>query len=123
MYTNGFGKKPFPPPGVEETWNEVSVGLTQKNYEPCYLTYDLALTHYKGANKGAIAGAGEAESAEPTEEESNLVSDYIQYELSTGTGGAQEAALGQDYLGDPTNAKAELNVQKLAQEGAKKIGF
>ncbi len=123
VYTNGFGKKPFPPPGVEETWNEVSVGLTQKNYEPCYLTYDLALTHYKGANKGAIAGAGEAESAEPTEEESNLVSDYIQYELSTGTGGAQEAALGQDYLGDPTNAKAELNVQKLAQEGAKKIGF
>jgi ABC-type phosphate transport system substrate-binding protein len=125
VYTNGFGKtkKPFPPPGVNELWNEVSVGLTQKNYEPCYLTYDLALTHYKGASKGALAGAGEAEAAEPTEEDALAVSDYIQYELSTGAGGAQEAALGEDYLGDPTNAEPNLNVLKIAQEGAKKIGF
>jgi hypothetical protein len=108
---------------VESQWNEVTIGLTQKNYFPCYLTYDLALTHYKGASTGSFAGAGELEPAEPTEEESKTVSDYIQYELSTGAGGGQEAALGQDYLGDPTNSNPELNVLKLAQEGATKIGF
>ncbi len=124
-YVNGLGKgkTTFPPPGVESQWNEVTIGLTQKNYFPCYLTYDLALTHYKGASTGSFAGAGELEPAEPTEEEAKTVSDYIQYELSTGAGGGQEAALGQDYLGDPTNSNPELNVLKLAQEGATKIGF
>ena len=41
----------------------------------------------------------------PTKEaEANAVHDYVKYELSTGAGGAQEAAAGQDYLDDPTNA-------------------
>ncbi len=125
VYINGLGKgkKTFPPPGVEEQWNEVSIGLSQKHYFPCYLTYDLALTHYKGADKSAFAGTGETESSAPTQEEAETVSDYIQYELSTGAGGGQEAVLGQDYLDDPTNSNPELNVLKLAQEGAAKIGF
>ncbi len=124
VYTNGTsGKKTFPPPSTEELWNEVTIGTVQKNYEPCYLTYDLALTHYKGASKEAFAGTGETELAEPTEEEAATVKNYIQYELSTAPEGAQEAALGEDYLGDPTNSTAELNVLAIARKGAEKIGF
>jgi ABC-type phosphate transport system substrate-binding protein len=123
VYVNSGGKKTFPPPGVKKPWNEVTSGLSQKHYFPCYLTYDLALTKYKGASKGSFAGAGEVESAEPTEEEAKTVSDYIQYELSTGAGGAQGAALGQDYLGDPNTGGPTENVLSLAREGAKEIGF
>lgn len=124
VYTNGDnGKKVFPPPGTEELWNEVTAALTQKNYDVCSLTYDLALTHYKGASTGAVAGKEETEEAEPTEAEAQTVKDYIKYELSTSPEGGQEAVLGEDYLGDPTNSNAELNVLHLAQEGAAKIGF
>ena len=120
VYTNGGGKKAFPPPGVEEPWNEVTTSLTQKHYPLCYLTFDLALTKYKGATKGTFAGTGEEEPAEPTKEEAQTVSDYIGYELSAA---GQGALLGQDALGDPTSAEPSKNVLKLAQEGVAKIGF
>ena len=35
------------------------------------------------------------------EGEAQAVRDYIKYEVSIGAGGAQGAAEGQDYLGDP----------------------
>ncbi len=124
VYTNGTsGKKTFPPPSTEELWNEVTGAITQKNYDVCSLTYDLALTHYKGASTGALAGTGETEEAEPTEAEVQSVKDYIKYELSTAPEGGQEAVLGEDYLSDPINSSPELNVLTLARHGAEKIGF
>jgi ABC-type phosphate transport system substrate-binding protein len=115
LYTNG--KKKFPPPATTELWNEVSTAKVQKNYDICYLTYDLALTKYSAFTKGTTV----AET--PTEAEARSVADYVGYELSTGAGGAQEAAEGQDYLGDPINENPSLSVLKIAQEGVSKIGF
>ncbi len=136
-YSNFEGKKPFPPPSTTELWNGVAAATTQKNYPICSLTYDISVTQYKGL--GSVGGALTAEEGKEvggewkegeggeagvgTEGEANAAHDYILYELSTGTGGAQEAAEGQDYLGDPTNPEAKLNVLKLAQEGAEKIAY
>jgi ABC-type phosphate transport system substrate-binding protein len=136
-YSNFENAKPFPPPTTEELWNGVAAALTQKHYSICALTYTISLTHYKGlgevggtleAKEGTEAGNGwvEGEGGETgfaTEAEANAVHDYVKYELSTGAGGAQEAAEGQDYLGDPTNAEPKLNVHKLAEEGAALIGW
>jgi ABC-type phosphate transport system substrate-binding protein len=115
-YTNGKAK--FPPPTTEELWNEVTISKTQKNYAPCYLTFDLALTHYSGfdVSVGAKATA-------PTAGEAETVKDYFGFELSTGSEGGQTLAHGSDYLGDPTNSNPTLNVQKIAQESVSKIGF
>ncbi len=116
LYTNG--KKKFPPPSTEELWNEVTISKKQIHYKPCYLTYDLAVTHYKEFTKGLTEHA-----TTPTEKEARTVYDYINYELSTGTGGAQEAAEGLDYLGDPTSETESLSVLDIARKGAQKIGF
>jgi ABC-type phosphate transport system substrate-binding protein len=114
-YVNG--KKKFPPPSPEVPWNEVTISKTQKNYEPCYLTYDIALTNYAAFTKELVSGET------PTEQEARTVFDYINYELSTGPGGAQEAAEGQDYLGDPVAELEENNVLLVGRKGASKIGF
>ena len=95
----------------------MSTAKVQKNYEICYLTYDLALTKYSAFTKGTTVAEP------PTEAEARTALDYISYELSTGAGGAQEAAEGQDYLGDPINENPSLSVLKIAQEGATKIAF
>ncbi len=115
LYTNG--KKKFPPPTTQELWSEVTTAKKQLHYDICYLTYDLALTKYSAFTKGTSV------SEPPTEAEARSVFDYIGYELSTGAGGAQEAAEGEDYLGDPTSENPSLSVLKIAQEGAKKIGY
>jgi ABC-type phosphate transport system substrate-binding protein len=115
LYTNG--KKKFPPPATSELWSEVSTAKVQKNYDICYLTYDLALTKYSAFTKETSVAEA------PTEAEARSVADYLGYELSTGAGGAQEAAEGQDYLGDPTSENPSLSVLKIAQEGVAKIGF
>ena len=117
LYTNG--KKKFPPPSTTELWNEVTVAKVQpvKNYEICYLTYDLALTKYSAFTK-------ETSLVEPpTEAEARTVYDYLGYELSTGAEGGQEAGNGLDYLGDPTNENPKLSVLDIAREGREKIGF
>lgn len=114
-YTNG--KKKFPPPTTTELWNEVAPGKLQKTYEVCYLTYDLALTKYSAFTIGTTVAEP------PTEAEARTAKDYIGYELSTGAGGGQEAAAGNDYAKLPTNENPTLSVLKIAQEGDKKIGF
>ncbi len=123
VYTNGGGKVVFPPPGTEEFWSEVTESLTQKHYEPCILTYGLALTKFKGASKGVVPSKEEEEKgepAEPSEESVNTVIDYFQYMLSPG--GQTEATAG-DYLALPTNADPAKNVLKIAQEGVAKIAY
>lgn len=118
VYVNG--SKTFPPPSTEEVWNEVAPRLTQTHYNLCDLTYDVALTHYKGFSVGTFAGSGvEAEEVAPTPAEAQTVSDYMKFEL----GKEAQAAANDDYLGDPTNSKKELNVLLIAQEGVKTIGF
>jgi ABC-type phosphate transport system substrate-binding protein len=114
-YTNG--KKKFPPPSTQEFWNEVTTAKAQKNYDACYLTFELALTKYSAFTKGTTV------EEPPTEAEARSVLDYVGYELSTGAGGAQEAAAGNDYAALPTNENPTLNVLKIAQEGEKKVGF
>lgn len=117
LYTNG--KKKFPPPSPEELWNEVTTSKKQIHYDLCYLTYDLALTSYSSFTKGLVG----AKATNPTEAETRTVYDYFNYELSTGTGGAQEAAEGLDYLGDPTSETESLSVLDIGRKGAGKITF
>jgi ABC-type phosphate transport system substrate-binding protein len=116
IYTNG--KKKFPPPTTQELWNEVVASKTQPNsYAICYITFDLALTKYSAFTVGTSVVEP------PTEEEARTVRDYLGYELSTGAGGGQEAAAGNDYAKLPTNENPTLNVLKIAQEGVAKVGF
>ncbi len=114
-YTNG--KKKFPPPATTELWNEVAPAKIQKTYDICYITYDLALTKYSAFTKETTVEEA------PTEGEARTVRDYLGYELSTGAGGGQEAAAGNDYAKLPTNENPTLNVLKIAQEGVSKVGF
>jgi ABC-type phosphate transport system substrate-binding protein len=115
LYTNG--KKKFPPPTTQELWNEVTTAKKQKNYDICYITFDLALTKYSAFTKGTTVEEA------PTEAEARSVADYFGYELSTGTGGGQPAAAGNDYAALPTNENPTLSVLKIAQEGVSKVGF
>ncbi len=115
LYTNG--KKKFPPPTTLELWNEVTTAKKQKNYDICYITFDLALTKYSAFTKGTTV------EEPPTEAEARSVSDFLGYALSTGSGGGQPAAAGNDYAALPTNENPTLSVLKIAQEGAKKVGF
>jgi hypothetical protein len=116
IYTNG--KKKFPPPTTQELWNEVVASKTQPNsYAICYITFDLAFTKYSAFTVGTSVVEP------PTEEEARTVRDYLGYELSTGAGGGQEAAAGNDYAKLPTNENPTLNVLKIAQEGVAKVGF
>ncbi len=115
LYTNG--KKKFPPPTTQELWNEVTTSKKQKNYDICYITFDLALTKYSAFTKGTTVEEA------PTEAEARSVSDFLGYTLSTGAGGGQPAAAGNDYAALPTNENPTLSVLKIAQEGTKKVGF
>ena len=95
------------------------------------------MTHYKGLGEvgGALEGKEGKEAGQEWKEpealesgfgeagEAQGVRDYIKYEVSNGAGGAQGAAEGQDYLGDPENAEPKLNIRRLAEEGAEKIEF
>jgi ABC-type phosphate transport system substrate-binding protein len=120
VYTNG--KKKFPPPATEELWNEVVGAKKQSTYDVCYISYDLALTKYSAFTSGTVK-EGLPFSEAPTEAEMRSVKDYLGYELSTGPGGGQPAAEGEDYTGVPTAAEASQNVLLIAQQGVGKIGF
>lgn len=120
IYTNGTKK--FPPPTTEELWSEVVAAKKQTTYADCYVSYDLALTKYSLFTKG-IVKAGEPFSEAPTEGEQRTVTDYLGYELSTGTGGGQPAAEGEDYTRDPSVGGPTENVLTIAQQGVSKVGF
>ncbi|HTB71302.1 MAG TPA: substrate-binding domain-containing protein [Solirubrobacteraceae bacterium] len=119
-YTNG--KRKFPPPTTEELWNEVVAAKHQSSYAICYISYDLALTKYSLFTKG-IVKEGNPLVENPTEGEARTVTDYLGYELSTGAGGGQPAAEGEDYTGDPSVGGPTENVLTIAQQGVSKIGF
>jgi ABC-type phosphate transport system substrate-binding protein len=120
VYTNG--KKKFPPPTTEELWNEVVAAKHQTSYAICYLSYDLALTKYSLFTKGTVK-EGLPFSEAPTEGEARTATDYLGYELSTGAGGGQPAAEGEDYSGVPSVGGPTENVLTIAQQGVGKIGF
>jgi ABC-type phosphate transport system substrate-binding protein len=106
-------KGKFPPSSTEKLWNTVTSETKQKHYPLCGFTYDLGLTSYKsvegfGATKGEATAAG----------------DFLEFVDGTKAGEGQTLiAEKQDYLGLPTTPKKEKNVQLIAQEGAKKVGF
>jgi ABC-type phosphate transport system substrate-binding protein len=121
LYTNG--KKKFPPPTTEELWNEV-IGAKKQPvaYDICYLSFDLALTKYSAFTKG-IVKEGEPFTETPTAGEAQSVKDYLGYVLSTGSGGGQPAAEGEDYSAIPTSEEASQNVLEIARKGVAKVGF
>lgn len=120
VYTNG--KKKFPPPTTEELWNEVSGAKKQTTYAICYLSYDLSLTKFSAFTVGTLK-EGVPFSEAPAEAEERTAKDYIGYELSTGAGGGQPAAEGEDYAGVPSVGEPTQNVLDVAQAGVGKIGF
>jgi ABC-type phosphate transport system substrate-binding protein len=73
-FSNGGGT--FPPPSVEEPWNEVTAKQFSKTYALCGLTYDLVLTNYEAYTGGTAA-------------EAQTVIDFENYVLSS-KGGAKE---------------------------------
>jgi ABC-type phosphate transport system substrate-binding protein len=110
VYTNGAGTK-FPPKSTEEPWNAVTTKTSEKHYTICGFTYDLAIAGY---------------SAYPatSEEEATTIANYDAWVLNAAAEGGQKLIeANTDYLGLPTSKTAELNVQKIAQEGAAKITF
>jgi len=121
VYTNGTKK--FPPPTTEELWNEVIGAKVQPAaYEVCYLSFDLALTKYSAFTTGIVKE--ELPFTEnPTAGEVQTVKDYLGYALSTGAGGGQPAAEGEDYSPLPTSEEASQNVLAIAQKGLGKVGF
>jgi ABC-type phosphate transport system substrate-binding protein len=120
LYTNG--KKKFPPPNTEELWNEVVAAKKQSTYADCYISFDLALTKYSAFAVGTVK-EGAPFSEAPTEAEEGTAKDYLGYELSTGSGGGQPAAEGEDYSGVPSIGEPSQNVLDIAQAGVGKIGF
>jgi ABC-type phosphate transport system substrate-binding protein len=118
LYTNG--KKKFPPPTTEETWNEVSAAKLQKHYPICGFTYDLSLTSFKGVPTGE-KGSLEA----PTEGSVRSAFDYLNFVLAEGVGGGQ-TLIGEnkDYLGLPTTPEnPTTDVLGIARKGVAKITF
>jgi ABC-type phosphate transport system substrate-binding protein len=121
LYTNG--KRKFPPPTTEELWNEV-IGAKKQPvaYDICYLSYDLGLTKYSAFTKGTVK-EGAPFSEAPIAGEAASVKDYLGYELSTGAGGGQPAAEGEDYSALPTSEEASQNVLEIARKGTTKVAF
>ncbi len=92
-YTNGKGTK-FPPASVNEAWDTVTTSTKEKNYPICGIAYIEALGKYS-AFPGATAG------------EAQSVQDYINFTLSTATGGGQTLLNGADYEALPSKIVKE----------------
>jgi ABC-type phosphate transport system substrate-binding protein len=80
-YTNGVTSAKFPPKNVDEAWDAVTTSTKEKAYSICALAFVDALGDY-GAFPGSATG------------EAQTVQDYLNYVVSTATGG------GQTLLGD-----------------------
>lgn len=98
VYANGAAT--FPPPTVEEPWNEVTSTSTSKTYPLCGLTYALVLTNYE-AYKGGTAT------------EAQTVRDFMEYALNKKGGGKE--IKNKDYFELPKglNGEALAGVQKI----------
>ena len=106
-YANG--ENPFPPPSVQEPWNEVTTKVTEKKYTLCGLTYSLAFTEYS-----KYAGT--------TLEEATTVQNFVRFVVGTnavkGEEGGQVLINNHDYLALPTGP-----VLSDALSGAENIKF
>jgi hypothetical protein len=101
-------KGKFPPASTELLWNLVSAEKKDTNYPLCGLTYDLALTQYKGFKAASLS-------------EATTVGDYLEWVLNAeAEGGQTRVGEGTDYLGLPNTGLKGKNVLVIAQEGAKK---
>ncbi len=101
----------FPPESTEDVWTEVTANKTEKSsYALCGFAYTLSLTGFSKFN----------EEAHPTSAaEVETIKSYLTFVLSSE---GQGALAGHDYLALPAGKKGG-NVQKIAQEGVKKITF
>jgi ABC-type phosphate transport system substrate-binding protein len=88
-YTNGVTSAKFPPKNVDETWDTVTTATKEKAYSICAIVFTEALGKYS-AFPGSATG------------EAQTVSDYINYDISTATGGGQTLLNGNDYEALPS---------------------
>jgi ABC-type phosphate transport system substrate-binding protein len=105
-FTNGKGTK-FPPATVALPWDSVTTATKQKNYTLCGLAFDVVLGKYS-AFPATTAG------------EEQTVSDYVNFSLSTATGGGQTLLNSNDYEALPAKIVKEAT---SATEGVGLIGF
>jgi hypothetical protein len=105
-FTNGKGTK-FPPASVADQWDSVTTETKEKNYPICGIVFDIALGKYSAF---PAATAGEAQT----------VQDYVNYSLSTATGGGQTLLNSNDYEELPSKL---LKESTSATEGVGLIGF
>jgi ABC-type phosphate transport system substrate-binding protein len=105
-FTNGKGTK-FPPATVALPWDSVTTATKQKNYSLCGIVFDVALGKYS-AFPATTAG------------EEQTVQDFVNYSLSTATGGGQTLLNGNDYEELPAKLVKEST---SATEGVGLIGF
>jgi ABC-type phosphate transport system substrate-binding protein len=110
-YTNGEHK--FPPPRASDSWSAVTTSLVEKNYPICGFGYIEAFTYnlnyYSPLQPTELEGIAET------------TSDYANFALSEGPAGGQGLMLDNDYEPLPKNANTDVNVLKLAREGAAEI--
>jgi ABC-type phosphate transport system substrate-binding protein len=93
-YTNGVSKAKFPPKNVDEPWDVVTTATKEKAYPICAIVFTEALGDY-GAFPGSATG------------EAQTVSDYVNYSISTATGGGQTLLNGNDYEALPSKLLKE----------------
>jgi ABC-type phosphate transport system substrate-binding protein len=100
-YTNGVTSAKFPPKNVDEAWDAVTTATKEKAYSICAIAFIDALGKYS-AFPGSAAG------------EAQTVSDYINYAVSTATGGGQTLLGGNDFEALPSKLIKE-DVKDLPQ--------
>jgi ABC-type phosphate transport system substrate-binding protein len=105
-FTNGKGTK-FPPASVADQWDSVTTETKEKNYPLCGIVFDVAFGKYS-AFPSATAG------------EAQTVQDYVNYSLSTATGGGQTLLNSNDYEELPSKL---LKESTSATAGVGLIGF
>ncbi len=116
LYVNGVGAS-FPPENTGEAWNEVSAATKQKEYPLCGFTYDLA---FEGEPAGTAAWPLIPALVAPTEGQIVADKHYFEYMVSKKEG-QKLLSKETDYLGLPTNSNPLLNVDLIAEKGAKSI--
>jgi len=112
FYTDGAKKWA---PSTEETWIEVTTAKKEQHYPVCGFMYDFSLTKFNGVHPS---------SESPTAGSVRTAFDYLNFVLSSGTGGGQtHIDEGEDLLSLPVAEEAQKNVLKRAREGVSKIAF
>jgi ABC-type phosphate transport system substrate-binding protein len=100
-YTNGVTSAKFPPKNVDEPWDAVTTATKEKAYSICAIAFIDALGKYS-AFPGSATG------------EAQTVQDYINYVVSTATGGGQTLLDNNDFEALPSKLLKE-DVKDLPQ--------